>query len=281
MAQIRVNHLTFYYDGSFDDIFENVSFSIDTDWKLGFIGRNGKGKTTFLNLLMGKYEYNGSIETNTMFDYFPYQIADQQMQLLAAEFMVELKAGCEDWRVICELAGLGEGAEILYIGVTKQIRKQIGKSFGDIVEVVLQERDREKVPMWKCPKCGREFKKKEQSHFCGEKPKTIDEYILSQDEDKQEDLSYIRQILHSALPEAEERISWSMPTYWKEHNIIHFAASKKHIGLYPGPAAVVQFSKELQGYKTDKGTIRIPYGKVDAALIEKIAKWCLETGNHA
>ena len=71
MAQIRVNNLTFYYDGSFDDIFENVSFSIDTDWKLGFIGRNGKGKTTFLNLLMGKYEYKGSIETNTMFDYFP------------------------------------------------------------------------------------------------------------------------------------------------------------------------------------------------------------------
>ena len=71
MAQIRVNQLTFYYDGSFDDIFENVSFSIDTDWKLGFIGRNGKGKTTFLNLLMGKYEYKGSIETSMIFDYFP------------------------------------------------------------------------------------------------------------------------------------------------------------------------------------------------------------------
>ena len=68
---------------------------------------------------------------------------------------------------------------------------------------------------------------------------------MSQDEDKQEDLRYIRQILHSALPEAEERISWSMPTYWKGHNIIHFVASKKHIGLYPGPAAVVQFSKGL------------------------------------
>ena len=146
---------------------------------------------------------------------------------------------------------------------------ELSKSSGDIVEVVLQERDCEKSSMWKCPKCGREFKKKEQSHYCGEKPKTIDEYILSQDTDKQEDLRYIRQILHSALPEAEERISWSMPTYWKGHNILHFAASKKHIGFYPGPAAVVQFSKELQEYKTDKGTVRIPYGKVDAALIEK------------
>ena len=68
---------------------------------------------------------------------------------------------------------------------------------------------------------------------------------------------------------------------WKKHNILHFAASKKHIGLYPGPAAVEHFSEELQGYKTDKGTIRIPYGNVDAALVEKIAKWCLETGSHA
>ena len=173
------------------------------------------------------------------------------------------------------------GTPCYIIGVTRQIRRQIGKSFGDVVEVVICEREREKKPMWKCPKCGREFKNKDQSHYCGEKPKTIDEYILSQDADKQEDLLYIRQILRDALPEAEERISWSMPTFWKKHNILHFAASKGHIGLYPGPEAVLHFAKELQDYKTDKGTIRIPYGKVDAALIEKIAKWCWETGNHA
>ena len=173
------------------------------------------------------------------------------------------------------------GTPCYIIGVTKQIRRQIGKSFGDTVEVVFQERESEKTSLWKCPKCGRKFKKKGQDHYCGEKPKTIDEYILSQDADKQKDLKYIRQILRNALPEAEERISWSMPTYWKNHNILHFAASKKHIGLYPGPKAVVQFAKELQNYNTDKGTIRIPYGKVDAALIEKIAKWCWETGSHA
>ena len=71
------------------------------------------------------------------------------------------------------------GTPCYIIGVTKQIRKQIGKSFGDIVEVVLRERDGEKTSMWKCPKCGREFQKKEQSHYCGEKPKTIDEYTES------------------------------------------------------------------------------------------------------
>lgn len=173
------------------------------------------------------------------------------------------------------------GTPCYIIGVTRQIRRQIGKGFGDTVEVVIQERESEKTSMWKCPKCGREFRKKEQNHYCGEKTKTIDEYILSQDEDKQEELRHIRRILRDALPEAQERISWSMPTYWKDHNILHFAASKGHIGLYPGPAAVQQFAEELQGYKTDKGTIRIPYGKIDDTLIEKIAKWCWETGNHA
>lgn len=173
------------------------------------------------------------------------------------------------------------GTPCYIIGITKQIRRQIGKSFGDVVEVVFRERDSETTSLWKCPKCGKQFKKQGQSHYCGEKPKSIDEYILSQDVDKQEDLQYIRQILSHALPDAEERISWSMPTYWKNHNILHFAASKSHIGLYPGPAAVIAFAEELQGYKTDKGTIRIPYGKIDAALVEKIAKWCRETGSHA
>ena len=114
MSQINVNKLTFSYEGSFDNIFENVSFFIDTDWKLGFIGRNGKGKTTFLNLLLGKYEYKGNINTSTVFDYFPYHITEKQMQLSAAEFVDELKAQCEIWRVLCELDKLCEGAEVLY-----------------------------------------------------------------------------------------------------------------------------------------------------------------------
>lgn len=114
MAQISVKNLTFYYDGSFDNIFEDVSFSIDSNWKLGFIGRNGKGKTTFLNLLLGKYSYRGTIDTNMMFDYFPYKITERQMQLMAVDFIEDLKPGCESWRVICELAKLEEDADILY-----------------------------------------------------------------------------------------------------------------------------------------------------------------------
>ena len=58
---IQISHLTFAYDGSYDVIFQDVSFQLDTDWKLGFIGRNRRGKTTFLKLLLGQYEYQGTI----------------------------------------------------------------------------------------------------------------------------------------------------------------------------------------------------------------------------
>lgn len=114
MSQISVMNLTFAYEGSFDDIFENVSFSIDTDWKLGFIGRNGKGKTTFLRLLTGGYSYEGSISASTAFDYFPYAVTEVQKKLPASAFLEELKSGCAEWRVICELTQLNEDAEILY-----------------------------------------------------------------------------------------------------------------------------------------------------------------------
>jgi lincosamide and streptogramin A transport system ATP-binding/permease protein len=74
MAMIQVNNLTFSYYSHFENIFENTSFTIDTDWKLGFIGRNGRGKTTFLQLLLGKYTYSGTITSSTSFDYFPFEV---------------------------------------------------------------------------------------------------------------------------------------------------------------------------------------------------------------
>ena len=130
--------------------------------------------------------------------------------------------------------------------------------------------------MWKCPKCGREFSKQNQSHFC-EKPKTIDAYITAQDENVQPKLNEIREVLRAVLPEAEERISWSMPTYWKGRNIIHFAASKKHLGLYPGDEATTEFADALKEYSVSKGTIRLPYDQpLPKELIEKIARWCYE-----
>lgn len=130
MSQINVSNLTFGYDGSYDNVFENVSFSIDTDWKLGFIGRNGKGKTTFLNLLLGKYEYQGSISSKVLFDYFPYRVTEAQRKKCAADFYEALCPECEFWRLLVELAGLDLDTEVLY-------RPFETLSFGEQTKVML------------------------------------------------------------------------------------------------------------------------------------------------
>ena len=114
MAQIQVTGLTFAYEGSADDIFHNASFNIDTDWKLGLIGRNGKGKTTFLNLLMGKYDYRGSITTNARFDYFPYAVSEPDLKSSAEELYRIWKPQVETWQVLIQMNLLKMDPECLY-----------------------------------------------------------------------------------------------------------------------------------------------------------------------
>ena len=74
MSLIDIKNLTFTHIGSINPIFDDVSLQLDTNWKLGFIGRNGYGKSTFLNLLMGKLSYKGNIHTSVDFEYFPYVV---------------------------------------------------------------------------------------------------------------------------------------------------------------------------------------------------------------
>ena len=108
--------------------------------------------------------------------------------------------------------------------------------------------------MWKCPKCGREFKNREQDHYCI-KPESIDQYIEFQDE-------AVRPYLQA---------------FWKKRNLLQFAAFKNHIGLYPGPEAVEAFQERLTPYFTSKGAIRLPYqDPLPLELIGNIAKWCWE-----
>lgn len=112
MSLINVTNLTFAYDGSYENIFENVSFQLDTNWKLGFTGRNGRGKTTFLNLLLGKYEYRGSISTSVAFSYFPYHVTDQS--ILAIDAVEAMYPEYEYWRLSREMAKLQLDDAILY-----------------------------------------------------------------------------------------------------------------------------------------------------------------------
>ena len=112
MSMIKIENLTFSYPANYNNIFENVSFQIDTDWKLGFVGRNGRGKTTFLNLLLGKYEYSGKILSSVQFDYFPYPVTDKSRN--TEEILQEVCPLTEEWEIIRELSYLDLDADILW-----------------------------------------------------------------------------------------------------------------------------------------------------------------------
>ena len=111
MSMIQVEDLTFSYPSSYDPVFEHVSFQIDTDWKLGFVGRNGRGKTTFLSLLLGKYEYRGRIRASVAFDYFPYPVEAGNM---TREIFSEVCPQAEEWELLKELSYLEVSEEVLW-----------------------------------------------------------------------------------------------------------------------------------------------------------------------
>ena len=112
MSQINITNLTFAYEGSYDDIFTDVSFQIDTDWKLGFCGRNGRGKTTFLNLLMGKYEYKGIISASVNFEYFPFLVTDKNKSTL--DILYSIEPNLQIWQIEKELSKLAVEDNVLY-----------------------------------------------------------------------------------------------------------------------------------------------------------------------
>jgi lincosamide and streptogramin A transport system ATP-binding/permease protein len=112
MSMIKVINLTFSYESSYDNIFENVSFQFDTNWKLGFIGRNGRGKTTFLNLLQKKHSYTGTIWADVAFEYFPYKVdIPNELSIFVMQSICPL---AEEWQIHKELNLLDADTEVLY-----------------------------------------------------------------------------------------------------------------------------------------------------------------------
>ena len=130
--------------------------------------------------------------------------------------------------------------------------------------------------MWKCPDCDKEFKNINQNHSCGETPASVDEYIAAQSEAVQPILNKVREAIRAAAPDAVEKMSYQMPTFWQHENLIHFAAFKNHIGIYPGaldqlPAELIE---RLAPYKTSKGAIQLPLSEpIDFTLIADITRW--------
>jgi len=111
MSLIQIKNLTFAYEGGYDNVFENVSFQIDTDWKLGLVGRNGRGKTTLLRLLAGGLEYRGSIEASVTFDFFPFEIRDAKLSALDA--IKSARGGIKLWELEREINLLETSPQIL------------------------------------------------------------------------------------------------------------------------------------------------------------------------
>jgi uncharacterized protein YdhG (YjbR/CyaY superfamily) len=105
-------------------------------------------------------------------------------------------------------------------------------------------------------------------------PKTIDEYIAGFPPDVQAILQKIRATIHDAAPDADEAISYRMPTFKLEGNLVHFAAFKDHVGFFPTSSGVANFEDELSAYDTSKGTIRFPLGEpIPYDLIARIVKF--------
>jgi uncharacterized protein YdhG (YjbR/CyaY superfamily) len=109
-------------------------------------------------------------------------------------------------------------------------------------------------------------------------PKEIDEYISGFPEDVQKILQKIRQAIRKAAPRTTEAISYQIPTFkLNGKNLIHFAAFKKHIGIYPAPRDVAEFEQELAQYEGGKGTVQFPLDRpIPYKLITRIVKYKLE-----
>jgi uncharacterized protein YdhG (YjbR/CyaY superfamily) len=105
-------------------------------------------------------------------------------------------------------------------------------------------------------------------------PGSIDEYIASFPKEIQEKLNELRYAIKSVAPEASEKISWQMPTFVLNGNLVHFAAFKKHIGFYPGSNAIITFEKDLSEYNYSKGAIQFPIDKIlPIGLVKRIVKF--------
>ena len=143
------------------------------------------------------------------------------------------------------------GTECHILGIRGDIRAKIGKQPGDSVHVVLRERD-----------------------AAAKNPVTVDDYIAGFSPERQEVLRKIRQVIREAAPDAEERTSWGMPTYWQGENLVHFSDAKRHVGFHPSPGAIIAFAEQLAGYQPSKGTVRFPYAQpVPYDLIAQITRW--------
>lgn len=131
--------------------------------------------------------------------------------------------------------------------------------------------------MWKCPKCGREFQRTNQGHYCGKAPGDVNEYIERQTLETHAHLTELRNIILNNIPDVRERIAWSMPVYERDKRSVSFVACKRHISLYVDLEILEKFKEQLSEFEIKKNAIYLPYNKtLPVELIKDMIKQCLE-----
>lgn len=131
--------------------------------------------------------------------------------------------------------------------------------------------------MWTCEKCGRTFKRKNQSHYCGLAPTSIELYIANQAEEHQAHLLALDQLIMETVPSIHRCIVWSMPTYRLGNCDLSFSACQHHVSLYVGAEMIAQYNQQLQGIPWKKSAIYLRYDKpLPSALIKEIIQTMLE-----
>ena len=135
-----------------------------------------------------------------------------------------------------------------------------------------------KQHMWKCPKCGREFKRTNQGHYCGKAPETVDEYVDAQAQEAQAHVMELRSIIQRCVPDVRERIAWSMPVFEMGKRSISFAACQKHISLYLDAETIEIIQPQLSDFTIKKNALYLPYSKeLPISAIENAVKVYFET----
>lgn len=177
------------------------------------------------------------------------------------------------------------------IGLRKDIRAAIGKQPGDTIQVTIRERD-PKQPKTNAVYSGKAGKKSDsktkqrtaakptskaaaskKAPANSEDAAAVEAYLNAQPLERQAILRKVQQVIRQAAPDALEKISYGMPTFWQGKNLVHFANFKNHLGFYPTPPAIEHFAQELAGFKTSKGAVQFPYAKeIPYDLIEEITR---------
>ena len=147
-----------------------------------------------------------------------------------------------------------DGSVCYIIGIRKDIRGKISKQPGDTVRVTLEERDAEPLPY-----------------------STAGEYLALYEGEVRERMEKLRTLILSCSPEITEKISWGMPTFVLNGNLVHFAAGKNHIGFYPGASGVEYFISESKEFKHSKGAVQLPNDKpVPYDLIRRVVMFRIQ-----